>query len=230
MSKSPSPLLGYNTNVRHMGKTYHIQTEDSGFNRPHIITHIFADGGRIVASRKIDYSKFLEADNLEETVRDLMRGQHKDMLVALRNNVYQEDESAHTSSSRSDLGDQVSPATLNISAAQGSNAERAKMPSAPAEGTRSRELSAPDMAAFDKAAEARMQHSSLRSVLLPRARKSQPPRPNASPAVARPKKEVDTRTSKARVVSIFGSDPSNEKSLDDVILNYLVGDDDRKKK
>ena len=43
----PSPLLGYNTNVRHKGKLYHIQTEDSGVNRPHIITHLFADGGRL---------------------------------------------------------------------------------------------------------------------------------------------------------------------------------------
>ena len=45
-----APLLGYNTNVRHKGKLFHIQTEDSGIGHPHIITHLFADGGRIVAS------------------------------------------------------------------------------------------------------------------------------------------------------------------------------------
>jgi hypothetical protein len=29
-TKYPSPLLGYNNNVRHKGKVFHIQTEDSG--------------------------------------------------------------------------------------------------------------------------------------------------------------------------------------------------------
>ena len=49
MGIAHSPLPGYNTNVRHKGKLYHIQTEDSGINHPHIITHLFADGGRISA-------------------------------------------------------------------------------------------------------------------------------------------------------------------------------------
>ena len=48
--KAPSPLLGYNNNVRHKGRVFHIQTEDSGVNHPHIITHLFADGGRILKS------------------------------------------------------------------------------------------------------------------------------------------------------------------------------------
>ena len=38
--------LGFNNNVQWNGATYHLQTEDSGIDRPHIITHLFADGGR----------------------------------------------------------------------------------------------------------------------------------------------------------------------------------------
>ena len=45
--KAPSPLLGFNNNFKHKGSVYHIQTEDSGVKHPHIITHLFADGGRI---------------------------------------------------------------------------------------------------------------------------------------------------------------------------------------
>ena len=46
--KYVSPQLGFNNNVRHKGRVFHIQTEDSGIKHPHIITHLFADGGRIL--------------------------------------------------------------------------------------------------------------------------------------------------------------------------------------
>jgi len=87
-----APLLGYNTNVRHKGRLYHIQTEDSGVAHPHVITHLFADGGRIVASKKTSYSEHLGADNLQETVKKLMQGQHKAMFIALRDGKYDDGE------------------------------------------------------------------------------------------------------------------------------------------
>ena len=79
-----SPQLGYNTNVRHHGDLFHIQTEDSGARHPHVITHLFADGGRIVASRKTSYAEFVGAEDCEERVKQLMRAQHKAMFIALR--------------------------------------------------------------------------------------------------------------------------------------------------
>jgi hypothetical protein len=85
-----APLLGYNTNVRHKGKLYHIQTEDSGIGHPHIITHLFADGGRIVASKKTSYSEYIGSQGLQETVKKLMQAQHKAMFIALRDGVYDE--------------------------------------------------------------------------------------------------------------------------------------------
>lgn len=88
-----APLLGYNTNVRHKGRLYHIQTEDSGIGHPHVITHLFADGGRIVASKKTGYAEHLGADNLQETVKKLMQAQHKAMFIALRDCVYDEPSS-----------------------------------------------------------------------------------------------------------------------------------------
>lgn len=90
MSPRPSPLLGYNTNVRHKGKLYHIQTEDSGVDKPHIITHLFADGGRIIASKKTDYSDQVSADNLAVLVKAKMQEQHKAMFIALRDGIYDE--------------------------------------------------------------------------------------------------------------------------------------------
>ncbi len=80
----PPPLLGYNNNVRHRGRVFHIQTEDSGVANPRIMTHLFADGGRIVKSTRTDYSEHLGRSDLVETVRALMKEQHKAMFVALR--------------------------------------------------------------------------------------------------------------------------------------------------
>lgn len=91
MIARPSPLVGYNTNVRHKGKLYHIQTEDSGVKRPHVITQLFADGGRIVASEKTSYEEHLGAENLGGIVKQLMQEQHKRVFIALRDGVYDEE-------------------------------------------------------------------------------------------------------------------------------------------
>ncbi len=77
------PLLGHNTNVRHRGKTYHVQTEDSGIKRPHIFTHCFADGGRVVASRKAAYGHLVDTPAYPDAVRELMRHEHKALIDAL---------------------------------------------------------------------------------------------------------------------------------------------------
>jgi hypothetical protein len=82
--KHVSPLLGYNNNVRHKGKVFHIQTEDSGVKYGHIITHLFMDGGRILKSVKTSYAEYVDNDRMGEIVREMMKQQHKAMFIALR--------------------------------------------------------------------------------------------------------------------------------------------------
>jgi hypothetical protein len=82
--KAPSPLLGFNNNFKHKGQVYHIQTEDSGVKHPHIITHLFADGGRILKSIKTSYASVIGDPGMPEIVRGMMKEQHKAMIVALR--------------------------------------------------------------------------------------------------------------------------------------------------
>jgi hypothetical protein len=76
--------VGYNTNVRHKGNLYHIQTEDSGVKRPHVITQLFADGGRIIASEKTSYEEHVGAENIAVIVKQLMQDQHKRVFIGLR--------------------------------------------------------------------------------------------------------------------------------------------------
>src|SRR5258706_8084234 len=84
LTKYPSPLLGYNNNVRHKGKVFHIQTEDSGVKYGHIITHLFMDGGRILKSVKTSYTEYLGQEKMADIVKEMMKQQHKAMFIALR--------------------------------------------------------------------------------------------------------------------------------------------------
>ncbi|MFO0760216.1 MAG: FHA domain-containing protein [Byssovorax sp.] len=76
--------VGFNNNVKYKGKVYHVQTEDSGLNQPHIITHLFSDGGRIVKSHKRSYADHVSREDVVVFVRALMKGQHMEMVQALR--------------------------------------------------------------------------------------------------------------------------------------------------
>ncbi len=84
VGKVPSPLVGFNNNVKHKGRLFHVQTEDSGVRKPHIVTHLFADGGRIIESTRTDYAEHLGREDMATAVRRMMKEQHKAMFIALR--------------------------------------------------------------------------------------------------------------------------------------------------
>ncbi|MEO8982813.1 MAG: hypothetical protein ABI548_24820 [Polyangiaceae bacterium] len=84
MSNVPPPLLGFNNNVRHRGRIFHIQTEDSGVKNPRIVTHLFADGGRIIKTARTEYAEHVARADMQSFVRSLMKEQHKAMFTALR--------------------------------------------------------------------------------------------------------------------------------------------------
>jgi hypothetical protein len=75
-------LSGFNTNFRYRGVLFHVQTEDSGRENPHVITHLF-HGGNIIVSEKQEYSKLLLEDDIEAAVKEMMEGQHKAILKQL---------------------------------------------------------------------------------------------------------------------------------------------------
>jgi hypothetical protein len=76
--------VGFNNNVKYKSLTFHIQTEDSGLDKPHIITHLFADGGRVIKSHKRSYAAEVRRDDITPYVRQLMKGQQLEMALALR--------------------------------------------------------------------------------------------------------------------------------------------------
>jgi hypothetical protein len=230
MRQGPSPLVGYNTNVRHKGKLYHIQTEDSGVNHPHVITHLFADGGRIIASRKTGYADHLGAKDLQSVVKKLMQDQHKAMFIELRDCVYDDDSTVAIDEAPS-TGVNHTPSAAAAHAASSANeraepapvaapvAKRAAPPPPPA--------AAPptplDVDALERAAEARMAESPVtrsRSEARRGAGRYQQTLPAQPKHVSRP----------PPAASIFGGEVLRGKSLDEVILSYLsddVGENER---
>jgi hypothetical protein len=216
MRQGPSPLVGYNTNVRHKGKLYHIQTEDSGVNHPHVITHLFADGGRIIASRKTGYAEHLGAKDLQGIVKKLMQDQHKAMFIELRDCVYDEDPMPGNASVEV-------PPQLVAAAAAAAHA-RSLPPPPPRAGPPPPPKPPPDAGAkpvdidaLERAAEARMAESAVgRSRTEPRrgAGRYQQTLPAQSKHVSRHPPPA----------SIFGGEVLRGKSLDEVILSYLSDD------
>lgn len=80
--------VGFNDNLKYKGRVYHIQTEDSGVDKPQILTHLFADGGRVLKSYKRSYADEIERPDLEGYVRALMKAQQMEMASALREGIF----------------------------------------------------------------------------------------------------------------------------------------------
>ncbi|MEM6291173.1 MAG: hypothetical protein AAGA54_07900 [Myxococcota bacterium] len=79
-----SPQLGYNHNIPHKGRLYHVQTEDSGVEKAHIFTHIFYDG-TIISSNKVEYREEIEGvETVDPVIIGLMQESHKSMIKRLR--------------------------------------------------------------------------------------------------------------------------------------------------
>ncbi|MFK7992247.1 MAG: hypothetical protein AB8I08_39875 [Sandaracinaceae bacterium] len=227
-----SPLLGYNTNVRHLGKLYHIQTEDSGSSHGHIFTHLFADGGRIIASKKTTYSQYVGTARYPAVVKQLMRESHKAMFIALRDGLFDEDEAAGakamtamqiTLPEESD-GTSKPPAEPDVDAleraaaaklAESGGRYQSTKPAAPAASQPPSGQAAASQAPRGPSAPAAPPSAQL------------PPRPAASAPAVQPfaKKQPEARPD-PQSESIFGGDLLSEKSLDEVILSYLAEDVD----
>ncbi len=86
-SAKETMLPGYNHNVNYKGVTFHIQTEDSGVNNPHIITLLYV-GGNIIHRKKVSYEDIIKHERLQDVVRELMQDQHKQMLKDLKDHQF----------------------------------------------------------------------------------------------------------------------------------------------
>lgn len=246
-------LPGFNHNIKHQGRIYHVQTEDSGVSNPHIITHLFV-GGNILATKKTSYADIVNADNLTVVVQELMEEQHKAMLRNLVNGVYDGMEvpakpaepPAPPAQAPKPPAPQPPPAKFPPPAAPrpagspGAEAPRTR-PVIPAHAAPTQ----PEMPAVrgpqvykppppEKVPAAPPVKPAPRVTVRTPAAKPREPAP--APRAQKPPDDLPPEVVAARRMAdrprpkdttgptIFGEDLISEKSLDEVILGYLAGD------
>ncbi|MEZ4229663.1 MAG: hypothetical protein R3B89_10875 [Polyangiaceae bacterium] len=228
--KTPPPLLGFNNNVKHRGRVFHIQTEDSGVKRPHVITHLFADGGRIVKSKKTTYTEHVGREDTPQVVRRLMKDQHKAMFIALRGGEFDE------------LIEGIcGPHPLPAPTPKAVEPPPSSPEAAPPSKERPKRLSNPNLQRVDpEQARALARQVAQRELDIDVDSHLKRPEPqvkntpvHGTPVAAEPKADEAGRYAASRPAAIFESRPDegsifgggiSEQSLDDVILSYIAED------
>jgi hypothetical protein len=75
-------LTGYNTDIKHSGTTYHVQTEDKGRANP-LVESLVYTSGEILYTRRTPYDDLVEQDVDREAVASLMERQHRSIVDAV---------------------------------------------------------------------------------------------------------------------------------------------------
>ncbi len=76
-------ITGFNTDIKHNDKVYHIQTEDKGLQNPYIESLVYV-GGEILASKKTSYAEQAKTGVDEKWIGSLMEQQHRTMIAAIK--------------------------------------------------------------------------------------------------------------------------------------------------
>ncbi|HEX2120985.1 MAG TPA: hypothetical protein VHL59_05015 [Thermoanaerobaculia bacterium] len=76
-------ITGFNTDIKHNEKVYHVQTEDKGVGNPYIESLVYV-GGEILASKKTSYAEQLKGGVDEKWIGGLMEQQHRTMIAAIK--------------------------------------------------------------------------------------------------------------------------------------------------
>ena len=195
---------GFNHNIKHKGRIFHVQTEDSGPKNPHIITHLFV-GGNIVASKKTQYADIVGQQDYEKTVRSMMEEQHKQMLRNLVNGVFDSVETApayHLDGPPPMNFTAMSPTTTAMAGGSAFNGLPSQAKPANVDTVRPA--------------------GGIPAIASPTA--GNPPGGAAAREAAAQPPSTAPEPRESRQTTIFGEDLISEKSLDEVILSYLAED------
>jgi len=76
-------VTGFNTDVEHEGRVYHVQTEDKGVGNPIIETLVYR-GGEILAARRSSYADLAPAGFTEDAIATRIETQHNQVIADVR--------------------------------------------------------------------------------------------------------------------------------------------------
>jgi hypothetical protein len=93
-------ITGYNTNIKHLDRICHVQTEYSEKSQPNVVTHVFIDGGRIIATRETKFGTQACQDfSRIDFVRCLIKIHHRSIVLALESGKFDTRFAANASKS-----------------------------------------------------------------------------------------------------------------------------------
>jgi len=200
----PTPLVGFNNNVRYRGMRFHIQTEDSGCARPHIITHLFADGGHVIKSVRTDYSAYVDRPDRPVLIQQMMRDQHRAMALDLRDGR---------------LDAKIDGLTFSAPPPSEKSPESTR--DAPVARVSRKEVSAAASTPEPERTEAKPGRRKSSRAPAPKKRKPSNPPSSKGPSTRKGRPSASAvLQAKPKGDSIFGALP--QESLDDVILSYVT--------
>jgi len=110
-------ITGFNTDIRHNEKVYHIQTEDKGLQNPYIESLVYV-GGEILASKKTSYADQVKGGGADEKwIGNLMEQQHRTMIAAIKRGRF--DNPADATASAASTTGQIPKPTISAPLPEG---------------------------------------------------------------------------------------------------------------
>ena len=76
-------ITGFNTDIKHGDRVFHVQTEDKGEDNPFVESLVYV-GGEIIASKKTPYGDTIRNGGGAAMVQEMMESQHRKMIAAVQ--------------------------------------------------------------------------------------------------------------------------------------------------
>jgi hypothetical protein len=215
-------ITGFNTDVKHAERVYHVQTEDRGVANPVVESLVYV-GGEILLSKKSPYNDLITGDRVDEkALREMMDLQHRRVIEAVRRGRL---DKGKIGEAPSDWADDTLPSTDRMSPAALAAANA--ILAAPAEPLPGAPPAPPVRVAPQSAPPPKVPTAEARAAPLPA-----PPPPAPSPA-APPTQVGLRRPASGASPAVPGPSASGSalkrpgsgmRSLDQVIVDYLASE------
>jgi len=82
-------ITGYNTDVPHNNRVFHVQTEDKGDAAPEIESLVYV-GGEILATERVSYADAIRAGRDDRIIQEMLERQHRTVIAAIQQGRFDE--------------------------------------------------------------------------------------------------------------------------------------------
>jgi hypothetical protein len=237
---------GYNTDVRHNDVVFHVQTEDKGASNPFIESLVYV-GGQVLASKRASYAELLAQGKDDKAVIALMDHQHRTMIAAIRIGKFDEKLLSLSAGRQTGRQGTVNPQTPGVPMSpmspmspisvgpmavpadmQAPPAPPAALPAAPGLPAAPAVPAAPRITTSAPLPVLPATPTPVPSAIPPMPALSAPPVAVAAPAVAaQPAPAPPSPAAERPTGSVLAAARAPERSLDQVILEYLTSEADQ---